>query len=279
MNNTLRMLVQKIPRLPTLPAVAEEILGLMGDDSSQVMRLEGIIEKDPAITAKVLGLSNSAFFGIGRPVTNINDAIMRIGFTNVKNIAMGISLMTLLHATGDKEMINYRRIFRHSIAVGIISRLLAERFAKGATDHVFSGGLLHDLGFMVLNKYFGSLYERILQAAFKGGSIIEAELSVLGVTHAEIGTWIAEQWRLPRIIVDVIYTHHRPSMSQGYSLEAALVHLADIIAAEHFYGVADGEALYDLDPSALVILRISEGLFRQAASELPQDLFSDSVIA
>ncbi|MBI4687653.1 MAG: HDOD domain-containing protein [Nitrospirae bacterium] len=255
MDNNLRLFVQRITKLPTIPVIAQEILNLVDDELSTVGRLEEIIANDPPISAKVLSFANSAFFGYKNKI-GIRDAIMRIGYNNVKNIAVGISMLSLFE-NGKNPNPGYQKIFEHSVSVGKISRLLIKNFGISVQNEIFLGGLMHDLGFFVLNKYFSDDYENIVRELTKETPALEAEKAVLNFTHADIGVWLADNWNLPNGIHEIIHLHHAPSLAKESAKQVALIHLADYAANENLSGIIKTKLNYPLDNAALEILNIS----------------------
>ena len=228
MDDSLRVLTQKIPKLPTIPPVADKIIQLVSSKAAVVGSIVDTIEKDPAISAKVISFANAAFYRMGQPVTTIQDAVMKIGFDNVKSIALGISLLTLFKAKPGADDTSYLSITRHSMAVGIISKEIADFIGCSNNDDIFTCGLLHDLGFMVMNAFFPEIYARINEGASAGKAFYAVEDEVCGVTHGEIGAWLADKWNLPDNMCEVIRYHHQPAGST--SLAVSIVHLADVLS-------------------------------------------------
>ena len=168
MNEPLRAFVKDIKNLPTIPVIAEEILSLFNNDMLSLEKLETIVVRDPAISAKVLSLANSAFFGFQVTSDALGSAMMRIGFNNVKNIALAISLMTILDDGKRGKAFDYKKIFNHSVSVGFTASLLSKNLKLKISDEPLMIGMLHDLGYLVLNRYFPEKYEEVLIAFEKG---------------------------------------------------------------------------------------------------------------
>jgi len=273
---TLRVVVQKIPKLPTLPSVAEKLLGMVDDDHSSVDSVVQMIEQDPAIVAKVLSFANAAFYGAGQPILNLNDAVMKIGFKNIRSIALGISLMTIFADNKERYAEAYRKIFCHSFAVGIIANQIAELAGHEVLHEAFIAGLLHDIGQLVINKYFNDDYVRIMDEFQKGRFLVDAEGAVLGVTHADIGLWLADKWNLPVVIQDAICYHHHPRDAVRNKKAVAVVHLANIVAEHRALGPIGAGASNSLDYSALDMLGITEQDLAQIEARIdPETLISE----
>jgi len=233
MDDSLRLFVQRIRKIPTLSVIAQEVLNLTSNDSVSIAKLEGVIEHDPPIASRILSVSNSAFFGTQAPNTTVSNAIVRIGFDNVRNIAFGVALLTMFSDGEPRRPIETKRIIKHSLAVGIIAKVLAGHFGFCDRDEVFVCGMLHDLGILVMNSHFGDRYSRVVDELRAEKSLLAAERKVLGFTHPEIGMWLADTWNLPEDVSESIRFHHEPFLSG--SRQIALVHLADHISFKNSF--------------------------------------------
>lgn len=272
-NDSLKVFVKKIPALPTLPVIAQEILMLIDDDLVSANKLEHIIEKDPAISLRILSLANSAFWGIAS-VRTLGDAVFRIGFNNVRYLAVGVSLMTLFD--NKKHMkADYHKIFNHSVAVGFIAKLLSMNIQSMVSEEILINGMLHDIGILVLSRYFPDSYAKVTDLAAKGKPLIEAEKTVLDFTHAEIGSWLAEEWKLPRTIIDTTLYHHEPSLAERNLLQVAVVHLADFLTTKSVLRATAHDPQYSLDPACIDMLGMSDSDLNRIESQIKSgELFS-----
>ncbi|MBI4847948.1 MAG: HDOD domain-containing protein [Nitrospirae bacterium] len=277
MNESLKSYVQKIRKLPTIPVIAQEILALIGDDSLSVDKLEGIVEKDPAISAKVLSVANSAFFGFKLHTDALQTAIMRVGFNNVKNVALGISLMTMLDDGRRGKSFDYQRIFNHSVSVGFTARLISRNLKMDLAEDVLVNGTLHDLGYLVMNRYFTDKYQEVLHALENEKSLLDAEKKVLDFNHTEIGSWLAEGWGLPDIVIDTNLYHHMPSRAEKNLKQIAVIHIADYITTRNILSPTEKDPNYPLDFSALDILGIAENDLKDMEESIGGVPFDDEV--
>jgi putative nucleotidyltransferase with HDIG domain len=278
MNDAVRQYVQKITKLPTLPIIAQEILSLVNNNLITVDKLEKIIENDPAITAKVLSVSNSAYFGIKSPTKSLGNAIMRIGFNNVKNVAIGVSLMTVMDGNGKDRALDYNRIFNHSVTVGFVARMMTKEIKCRVSEEILMDGILHDIGYLILSKYFPEEYKKVLEDYKHTGSVLESEESVFGFNHAEIGHWLAEKWKLPANVVDTISYHHKPSLVKKNHKRVALLHIADYIASKNMMSATKEAPNYPLDPEALSVLDLSKDAFDSLEANIINNLSPDEML-
>jgi HD-like signal output (HDOD) protein len=277
MNESLRAFVKDIKNLPTIPVIANEILNLFNDDMLSLEKLETIVARDPAISAKVLSVANSAFFGLQVTTDALSSAMMRIGFSIVKNIALAISLMTILDDEKRGKTFDYKRVFNHSVSVGFTTSFLSKNLNLKITDESCMIGMLHDLGYLVLNRYFPEKYEEVLFAFEKEKTLLDAEKKVLDFTHADIGMWLAEEWKLPDIIKDVNLFHHTPSIAKRNEKEVAVIHIADYLTTKNIISPIEKDPNYSLDPYSIKILGISENDLKDLEESLGGIPFDDEI--
>jgi HD-like signal output (HDOD) protein len=254
----IRERVKTIIQLPALPAVAMEVVELVDNPKTSASKLGRVISSDQALTAKVLKIANSPFYGFPRKISTIDFAIIVLGFDALKEIVVSISLVSSLQRKSDMYF-DAKVFWDHSIATGVVGRRLARDLGYRVSGEVFVGGLLHEMGISALHRYFSTEYKRIVDIAKDSNlTFIEAEESVLGVTHAEIGGWLAERWNLPDHLIEAISLHHTPSKATINPDLVALIHCADIMALQ----VANVEVTFDkgadFDPLALELLHLND---------------------
>jgi HD-like signal output (HDOD) protein len=277
MGNTLKSRIQKIETLPTLPEIAHQILNLTNDPLLSVDELRNIVERDPAISAKILSVANSAFFGVSVQTNMLRDAIMRVGFNNVKNIAVGISVLTLF--SDGKITSEYKRLFNHSLTVGLTARWLAGNFKTIIAEDILIDGLLHDLGYLVLGRYFPEIYRDILSSFDSSTSLLDAEKDILGYTHADIGSMLAEQWNLPNTVLDTILYHHAPSLARRNAKRVAIIHIADYIVSKNIFSPIEKDPNYPFDHCSHDMLGISDNTLKDMEEEIRHIPLSDEIIS
>lgn len=224
--------VKTIIQLPALPSLAFEVVELVDNPKTSASQLAKIISADQALTGKVLKIANSPFYGFPKKISTIDFAIIVLGFDALKEIVISIALVSSLQKKTDNYF-NTKVFWDHSIATGVIARRLARDIGYRVTGEVFVAGLLHDMGLSILNKYFNAEFRRIVDINREMGlSFLEAEESVLGVTHAEIGSWLGERWNLPDQLVETIRFHHAPERAGENTKLVSIVHCADVFAKQ-----------------------------------------------
>lgn len=254
-------ILDNIKDLPTLPSIYMRLNRLLQSEGANVNHVAKIIESDPAIAAKVLRLVNSSFFGFSRKVTQISHAVVLLGFDTVRNAVLSISVF---ESFGDesKTHLDRREFWKHSIATGMIAKLVAKDLGMRIDEDAFSGGIIHDLGKLVLDEFFPEQFSMILQVAHEQQCpILEAERMVIGTDHAEIGEYLMERWSLPHLLIESTALHHTPSVLRSNPQIVSLVHIGDVLARRFALGDAGDAYLPRIDPCALDELNLSVSAF------------------
>lgn len=198
-----------LKEIPTLPHVFQEILALMVDDSKGANDLAERISLDQSLTAKVLKIANSAYYGFFRNVSSVRDAVVILGYEEIKGLVLAISVFDLFDGP-DQSLIDRMVFWEHTLEVATTAEILAKTLPDPCSD-AFVGGLLHDIGKVVLDSCFHSYWKKITQVMESDLMLsTTAEESVLGeeVHHCTIGYWISEIWNLPQEISQAIKLHH-----------------------------------------------------------------------
>ena len=222
--------VEDIEGLPTLPTVYAQVEEKCADPNVGADQLAEVIETDPSITMKLLKLSNSAFFGFSREIKSIRDAVSLLGNETVKNAVLSISVFEATKDQKESAGLDKKAFWRHSTAVGSAARFIAKKM-KIQRDEVFTAGILHDIGKVILDGLFHDFYEPVLKAVEeKQISIFEAETAGLQLNHAGLGKELAESWKIPPALIESIAHHHAPKSSDLDPELANLVHIGDACA-------------------------------------------------
>lgn len=232
--------LDRIDNLPTLPAVVLEVNQLLQDFETPIERVCRTIEKDQAMVPRILKLVNSAFFGLRCGVSTISHAVVLLGFNTIRNAVVAVGVIDSLGSRHQLAGFDITEFWTHSVAVAVTSRHLAERSHLHYAGDAFTAGLLHDMGKLVLFRYFRPLFERVWQSSQnRKASFYDVEREQLPVTHADIGAYLVERWQLPDRLTDAIRYHHF-IREQAADLNLLLiVHAADVIVNQ-FADPGDG---------------------------------------
>lgn len=274
-DETTRRVVGTIGSLPSLPRTCTALLGALKNPDVAIDEIGRIIEQDVGMTAKVLQLVNSAFFGLLQEITTVRAAVSHLGLDVLKQLVLSVEVFRTFQPKRRIEGFNLEALQNHSrLAAAIASRLPAKRKVSAAA---VVAALLHDTGKLVLAAHVPEQFEQVLrQARRENRSLIAAEHEVTGTGHAEIGAYLLALWGLPMPIVDAVCRHHRPERAPDAEpgLDVlAITHISDGLAYEFAPDTeceTEGEGLLNLD--YLSALGVAEELpgWRQLASEVAQ---------
>jgi len=222
--------LDRIPDIPTLPAVALKVNRMLQDYDTPIKELSKIIEKDQAMVSKILRLVNSAFYGFRSRISNISHAVTVLGFNTLRNAVVSVSIIDAFSGKEAAEGFDLMDFWKHSVAVAMTSKHLAEKTRLVAPDEAFVAGVLHDVGKVVLAQYFKDLFGQVWVATREQGlSFYEAEKKLLPANHAQIGGHLVKKWQLPVSLVEAISYHHAVRKSATHFNLLMVVHVADII--------------------------------------------------
>lgn len=221
-----------IEDLPTIPHTMQQILSQIDELSSSVSALQAIIEQDPSITSMLLRSANSVFYSPKEEISSVGRAIVMMGFREIRNRVISYSVMGLFSDDLGFEEFKPVDLWLHSIGVAVAAKKIAQKVSGVDQDEMFTAGMLHDIGRLVFCLYLKEELREVLAVARDSGcSLNEAEDKV-GLTHAEIGSYLASRWKLSSLLVDVIQHHHQPQNAGDHSKAAAIVFLADALAIQ-----------------------------------------------
>lgn len=282
----LKEAVRHLDALPAMPVIAQKILALDLQSDAGERALLKLIEQDPQIAAKIIGLANTPLFGSSKSITSIADAAMLLGITRVKSVTLGIAVMSALVKKSAGKL-DIQGLWLHNLAIALALRTLARAMPaniRPLDDQLFLAGLLHDIGYVVLNHLdqprSDELHSRFAAESERDSYEIEAEL--LEMNHCELGAELARFWNLPDMIVAVLRYHHTPDNASA-SFAQPLVRMTSLAGkilstfgiSEHIASAitaAEWEAL-EIDPAradeliAQITAQAEEA--RQTAGMLP----------
>lgn len=272
---TLEAIVEAVNDMPALPNVVIKVMELTEDPSSTAQDINEVLNHDQGMTAKVLRMANSAFYGFPRRIATVTDATLFLGFKTVRSIVIAASVSDMLN----KEMAGFAlapgELWRHSQCVAIAARYIAKISKFTYVDLAFTAGLLHDIGKVILNDSVKDSYHEVVDSALtRNVPFMIAENDVLGFNHAAVGSKIAEKWNLPPELVEAIACHHDPEQAQINKSITAIVHVADALCMSMGIGIGVDGMLYPFSEQALQTLGLKESDLDAIISQLA-DIFTD----
>lgn len=234
----------------TLPPVAAQLLTILEQEDIRIDEIDKIIQADPALTLKLLRISNSPLYGSRLQITSTEQAIKMFGISKLTNIILGISIFSKFWLANEIETVELMNKFRyHSLSTGIMAKSIASKLNLNFKENEFLGGLLHQIGTLALIQYDYKRYNHVINLVKNEGKTnIEAEDEIFGINHIIIGEKIANIWKLPDELIFILTHYIHPEINvYGFNKDlAAVVGLADILCeingADFYHGLNE----YDL---------------------------------
>ncbi len=222
-------ILRSIEQLPAIPAIVMKISEMLRDEDYSVNALTGLIKYDQAIAANVLKMSNSAYLSPRRRIGSIHDAVVYLGQNNLVRVVQTAGISRFFKKSGPGYCDAAHGLWEHSVAVALMSQILARKILKHEHETLYLGALLHDIGKIVMGEFVQESQKEIMALVSRGSySFLEAEEAVIGINHAALGGRIAAYWHYPAEIEVALTYHHRPDLAGDDEL-VWLVYLADQI--------------------------------------------------
>lgn len=246
---TSEAVVARVKKLPTLSATMTRLWALAKDDEAGAADFEKVIRPDPALTANLLRVANSAYFGLRCRAESVRQAVTLLGLKRVCEVATSVAFAPVIPARLPGYDVDASAFWTHSVAVAIFSERLAKELKLGSPDMLFTAGLLHDIGKLVVGSFLAEEQGSILSRVRAGTTFVEAEQEVLGTDHCKLGAMVAQAWSLPPAVGWAARWHHKP---REVPLDAdgklvGLVHAADALAHVLGFGADSGELAREID--------------------------------
>jgi putative nucleotidyltransferase with HDIG domain len=264
----LRHKVENINTLPTVPGVLKRLSAVIEKPRITLVEISAFISNDPALTTRVLKMVNSTIYGFPGRIASVSHATMLLGLNVIKGLLLGVSIFELMQKT-------MKGLYEHSLACAIASRVIAQKKGLKEPEEVSVAGLLHDIGKVILTIEFPAEYQAAMnEAQEKGISIFDAEKNQFNATHANVGSWLAEKWRFPRNLIEIIECHHRPALAKNAPRETAIVHMADLLVRARGFGFAGEIFVPEVNTIAYELLNLSETDIKDVLREMEDNMES-----
>lgn len=221
--------LDRVRELPTLPSVVLEMNQLLQDVDTPLTSVTGTLEKDQAIVSKLLQLVNSAFYGFRSRISSIENAVVLLGFNTVRNAVLSISVIEAFKGSDAESDWDLEDFWRHSLTVAVLSKFIARETKAEEPDAFFVGGLIHDIGKLVMNFYLPELFLDIRGHMTRERlDFYSAEKAVAAVRHTQVGAYLTRRWQFPTELTEAVKFHHTDR-----SETSGLTHSEVIRAADH----------------------------------------------
>jgi len=255
-------LIDSSKALPDLPKIITELTELESRPESSTADMARLISSDEILSAKVLRLVNSPFYGFSRTITSISNALVLLGINIIKSLILSCSIFELMQKTAPG-------LWRHSLATAVIANIIATRLELDNIKEISTAALLHDIGKVVVIVYLMDDYENILARKVQRDiSSSNTERALLMTDHAEIGLWLTQKWRLPRSLQEPIAFHHEVASADEHRTATAVIHYANIMATARGLGFSGDKQVTAIDELARQTLVLPDYMLADIISTL-----------
>ena len=262
----IRRIIKDIKTLPTLPGVITKLGALAENNKVSVQEMAQVVSSDQVLSAKILRLVNSAFYGFSGRISTVSNALILLGVNVVKSLAISSSIFEIM----EKNVVG---LWEHSMGVAVAANVMSKRLRLPEPEETSTAALLHDIGKVIikikLQQEFSQLTTRIEE---QGLMMIEAEQELLETDHAEIGEWLARTWLLPEKLIEPIACHHSVEKSILHQTKTSVVHVADVLIKASGFGFSGDNLVPSIQPVAWKRLGLSEQLLESIIEEVQDKL-------
>ena len=230
-NKSFSNISENIKNIPSLPEIITKSIEIMQNQNTSAETLAKLISNDIGLTARVLKLVNSAYYGFPKQISTIKQAITILGFTTIKGIIISASVFKMFSEKSVNPSFNYKQFWKHSMLTASASRMIADKYDVNKSEDIFASSFLHDIGKIILAKYDKDNYTKVLKSEYENDTeYMKNEEKYCGLNHCEIGNIVAYAWNLPELFCNIITYHHTPEKSFQHQIETSIVYIADKIA-------------------------------------------------
>ena len=249
-----------ISELPALPHIAVQLLDLIEQENVPLRKIVNLISVDPALATAVLKVANSVLYAMPQRISSLRRAFVILGTNEISNIILSVSFSKVFPIVKNSQF-NMKKFWQHSVLTGYIAQLIAKQMNLSIQGEVYTAGLIHDIGKLILFKYFTNEFNQILEIIRKKNMPnYIAEKMVLGATHMHLGALLARKWNLPDSLVQGIMYHHKPQFADSNEVVVALVNLGDYYANMlRIYPIPTGRKISQTSQSLRILRQKSRG--------------------
>lgn len=235
-------LLSKLMEVYPIPVILHKLNEAINDPEVKLYTIEKIVKYDQYFTLKLIKLANSAYYGSVK-ITTVRDAVKLLGFDTVKQLSIHTAVMKAMEFDKGMSDFTLARIWKHSVAVAVASKIIANELYVDDTEHFFTAGILHDIGMMIEHKVFADQFDIILKQVVKNDErLVDVEKECFGYDHSEISCMIIKNWELPDKLYQWVKYHHNPLEAEdSVRLPASILRLADIVSIRNDYSVPYGK--------------------------------------
>lgn len=265
-------------KISSPPVIFLLINETMNNPESSILDIAKIISNDQGLTARLLKMANSPLYGFPSKIETITQAISILGTQQINDLVLATTVVNLFKKIPEK-LVEIDSFWNHSIACGISARVLATYRREPNVERFFVAGILHDIGRLILYTKMPEVSIEILEKCRREEELLyRAEQEIIGYDHADVGSRLAEKWRLPLSIIEMVQFHHTPILSNYFPIETAVIHLADILAHAMELGSSGEKFVPPLDKKAWDSLGLTPSLLSSVMSKIDEH-FNETIKA
>ncbi|MGE0478999.1 MAG: HDOD domain-containing protein [Phycisphaerae bacterium] len=270
----LQKAMARLTEIGSLPEITSRIVQVVEDPKSTANDMHDIVKNDPALAAKILKVVNSAFYGLPAQIASLDRAIVMLGLSAVKNIALAASLARFFQPSAMTGGFSARDLWAHSSAVGVCAKLLAGAAKIGQSDEAFVAGLVHDVGLVVELQLFPEQLALVVDRCLKTGeSFCTIEQQLIGADHQTFGAVLAAKWKFPPGLRYAIGSHHSPgNLRSDTGRMAAIVYIADAICCQNQFGFYLTAQTQEVTDEMLGAVGLTEEQINEILVALPEQV-------
>jgi HD-like signal output (HDOD) protein len=262
----LRRAVTRLKAVPTLPTFLRRVIVAVDDPDVGIDHIAELIETDQMLASQILRLANSAFYGSQGKVSQVSQALVMLGSVVTRCLVLAMSVLDVRH-------MRLRGFWEHALGTAVAAGAIASVTGRGRPEEVMTAGLVHDLGKVMICKEVPEIFAlAVARAQAERRSLRDVERELLGVDHAEIGGWLAQQWSFPAVLTEPIRFHHTPRAAREAADETAIVHVANTMIRAVGYGSGGDDRLPPIDPAAWNRLALDSATLDAAFDRFNADL-------
>ncbi len=263
---TPQALLENVKDLGTLPDVYNRLTQVISKPTSSAAEIGEVVVEDPGLTARLLRLVNSAFYSFPRKIDTISRAVVIVGTSELRHLALATTVISMFNKV-PKDLVDMQSFWRHSLSCGLFARELAMRRRETNTERYFVAGLLHDVGKLIFYMERGESSRSALERCKeKKETQFRSESKVFGFSHTQMGSALLKQWNLPVRLQQAVACHHNPLLAVEYPVEAATIHVADVIANAWQMGSSGERYVPPLAPDAWDALKLEPSMIGSVIS-------------
>ncbi|MEK9628524.1 MAG: HDOD domain-containing protein [Nitrospinota bacterium] len=271
MTQDLQKLVEQSKQISSLPTIFYQINEAVEDPECSFVEIGEIISGDPSLSARLLRIVNSSYFGFPSKIETITHAVTIVGMAQLRDLALATTVVNQFKGI-PKNLINMEKFWLHSVATGLTAKVIAIYRREANADRFYLMGMLHDLGRLLLLLNVPDSVKIVMEKYESGGTMFDVESEVLGFDHAAVAGQLMKSWQLPEMLQEAVAFHHLPEEAPHYPIAASIVHVADFIAHAMELGSCRERYVPPLHPKAWELLELPPSLLSSVMEQVDRQV-------